>query len=121
MDYRLIYVTMPDDRSARQMAKSIVIERLAACANLIPGADSFYWWEGVVQEEKESVVMFKTTEDKQTDLIDRIRALHPYDTPCIICLPINDGYGPFLEWIDQEVHKARTVIDDIESFPEEEV
>lgn len=121
MEYRFIYVTMPDDRSAKHLAKSIVIERLAACANIYRGVEAYYWWEGVVQEEKEAVLVFKTTKDKEQLLIDRVVSLHPYDTACVVSLPIQAGFTPFLSWIRDEVTKSRVVIDDLESFPEEEV
>ena len=97
-----VYITAKDEAEARRIARAAVEERLAACANLLGGVESIYWWEGAVCEEDEAALVLKTSEARKAQLIRRIRELHSYDTPCIVCLPIADGNPEFLTWIRNE-------------------
>ena len=99
---RLVYVTCPDMNLATQLADTVVSERLAACANLLPGMQSIYRWKGVIEHGQEVVVIFKTTTARAHQLRERIRALHPYEIPCIVELPIIGGHAPFLAWVANE-------------------
>jgi len=98
----VVYVTAKDEAEASYIAKTAVGERLAACANILGGIQSVYWWEDTICEGREVALILKTTESCKTALIDRIKALHSYDTPCIICLPITDGNPDFLHWLETE-------------------
>ncbi len=102
MQYLLVYVTAPDQDTARRIAKTALRERLAACANILEGAESLYWWQGALEEARESVCIFKTTEAAYPALEARLRELHPYETPCIVALPLVRGFDPFLRWIADE-------------------
>ena len=97
-----VYVTTKDEPEARHIARTVVEERLAACANVIGSIKSVYWWEGKCCEDDEAVLTLKTSDARKTELIHRIRQLHSYDTPCIVCLPITDGHPAFLDWIAKE-------------------
>jgi periplasmic divalent cation tolerance protein len=97
-----IYVTVSNNDEAERIATTVVTERLAACANLLGGIKSVYWWEGKVCEGEEVALVLKTSADQKTGLINRIKALHSYDCPAIVCLPIADGNPDFLTWIEQE-------------------
>ena len=101
-DTIFVYVTFPDAASAQQTAQTVVTERLAACANILPGIQSFYWWEGKVDSATEVVFIAKTRRECFERLEARIQSLHPYKCPCIIALPIELGYAPYLNWIEQE-------------------
>jgi len=98
----LIYVTAPNREEALGLAKTIVGERLAACANVLDGMRSVYWWDGEVQEEGEVVLILKTRRDLVGALSERIKALHSYDCPCVVALDITEGNADFLKWIDDE-------------------
>ncbi len=100
--YRLLYVTVPDEAKGRALAAWLVERRLAACAHLTSSGQSFFWWEGEVQEQTEMVVFAKTRADLAESVIAAIAAWHDYDCPCILSLPIEQGFTPFLEWIDRE-------------------
>ena len=100
--YLLIYVTAPDAAVARSLARALVEERLAACANILEGMHSIYRWQDAVEEASEAVCLFKTTTERRAALFARVRELHPYEIPCIVALPILAGSAPFLEWIDAE-------------------
>ncbi|MBX6368992.1 MAG: divalent-cation tolerance protein CutA [Rhodospirillales bacterium] len=96
------YVTAGSPEEADRLARTIVAERLAACANVIPGMRSVYWWEGKVSEAAETVVVFKTRSDRFEALAARVKALHSYECPCVVALPVTAGLAPYLEWIESE-------------------
>lgn len=98
----LVYITTPDSRTARAMAKALVEERLCACANIIDGMESMYWWRGTLENATESILLCKTTEAAYPALEARARELHPYETPCIVALPLERGLTPFMRWIAEE-------------------
>ena len=95
-----VYVTVENEAEAKLIARTVVEERLAACANLLGGIHSVYWWEGKLCEGAEVALVLKTSAARKAELIDRIKQLHSYDCPCIVCLPIADGNPDFLGWID---------------------
>ncbi len=102
MQYLLIYITTPSMEVARLLAQTLVQERLAACANVFDGAESYYWWDNAVQNTRESLCLCKTTAELFPALEGRVRALHPYDVPCIVALPLVAGHTSFLDWISRE-------------------
>ncbi len=102
MDALFVYVTTGDEAEAKHIAKTVVGERLAACANLLGGIESVYWWQGEVCESRETALILKTSVERKAALIDRVKALHSYDCPCVVCLPIADGNRDFLNWIADE-------------------
>ena len=103
MKTKLIYVTAPSHDEAEQIAKTVVTEKLAACANIFDGVTSIFHWEGTLCRENEAVLILKTTEDKTAALTARIKELHSYDCPCIVSLPVEGGNQEFLEWVSREV------------------
>jgi periplasmic divalent cation tolerance protein len=102
MKTSLIYITTGGPEEARVIAKELVSERLAACANIFENMRSLYWWGGEIQEDKEVVLIAKTKESLVPRLIEKVKSLHSYDCPCIVSLPIIDGNKPFLDWIVEE-------------------
>jgi len=102
MDTFFVYVTAVDAAEAERIARTVVGERLAACANLFGAIKSVYWWEGKLCEGEEVALVLKTSKDRKTELIDRIKELHSYDCPCVACLPIADGNPDFLKWLCAE-------------------
>ena len=97
-----VYVTVPDRQTAARIAEAVVGERLAACANILPGMQSLYHWQGKIEKAEEVVVIFKTPAAQFTAIESRIKSLHPYDTPCIVALPVSAGHAPYLRWIAAE-------------------
>lgn len=102
MNTFFVYVTAADETEADWIARAVVGERLAACANQLGPIKSVYWWDGKVCSGTETALVLKTTDERKTELIDRIKELHSYDCPCIACLPISDGNPDFLQWIARE-------------------
>lgn len=99
----LVYMTAPDAATARAIGRDIVERRLAACVNMLPGMESLYWWNGQVQQEREVVLLAKTTAAAWDALRKRVVELHPYEIPCIVRLEITDGHEPFVRWIGEHV------------------
>ena len=104
MPVMFVYVTAGDAAEALRIGRAVVEERLAACANVLAGMRSVYWWQGAVEEAGEAVLILKTTDDRLGALIDRVRDLHSYDCPCIEALPVIAGNQGFLDWVASETH-----------------
>ena len=102
MSQHLVYVTAATADEARAIAKTIVSERLAACANILGAMESVYWWDDTVQLEPEVSFILKTKSELLEPLIARVNALHSYECPCVVALPIVAGHPEFLNWIDKE-------------------
>ena len=103
MQINFIYMTVGSKEEARQIGKELVTTRLAACVNILDQMNSFYMWDGELQDDTEVVMIAKTTADRLPDLIEKVKSLHSYDCPCIVSLPVSGGHPPFLEWIAEEV------------------
>ena len=97
----IVFTNFPDIETARRIARLLVEERLAACVNLLPPAESIYSWKGAVEQAQEIPAILKTTAAAWPALRDRLAALHPYDVPEIIALPAADGLPAYLEWVGQ--------------------
>jgi periplasmic divalent cation tolerance protein len=99
MNIRLIYVTTPDRQTAEQIAEAVVTEKLAACANILDGVTSIFYWDGKLCRENEAVLILKTPKERVEELTERIKKLHPYDCPCVVALPIDSGNPDFFQWV----------------------
>lgn len=102
MSHYSVYVTAPDRETALAMGRTVVGERLAACANILGPVTSIYWWDGRLNEEGEVALIAKTSDSQLSALIARIKAIHPYQVPCVVAWPIAAGYEPYLDWISAE-------------------
>ncbi len=100
-DVRVVFVTIPRDK-AQEMARLVVGNRLAACVNIAPQIESFYWWEGQVRSDNEALLIMKTTAAKFDDLRSFVVENHPYDLPEIIALPVEQGFEAYLKWVIDE-------------------
>lgn len=95
----VVLVTAPDAEVAARIARTLVEEKLAACGNVLPGLRSIYRWKGLVEDASEALLVLKTARDRFDAIVDRIRAIHPYELPEVIALPIAAGYDEYLDWI----------------------
>lgn len=98
-----VLTNLPDSESAFNLARELVALRLAACANVLSPATSFYRWEGREEQATEYPVLMKTTLDRYPELERAIRSRHPYDLPEIIAWPVDRGLPAYLEWVEREV------------------
>lgn len=110
MDVCIAYVTCPDRGAAEQLARTLLEERLIACANVIDGVTSLYRWEGEVRQESETVLILKTPLKLLPSLIARINELHVYDCPCVAAWPITNGNPEFLKWVEAETVSPRDLM-----------
>jgi periplasmic divalent cation tolerance protein len=95
--------TCPNEVTAQQIAEHLVNERLATCVNRLPGMQSTYVWNGQLQNDSETLLMIKTTAARIPELEARLKALHPYELPELVVLPVTGGNEAYLEWVRQGV------------------
>ncbi|MBF2025459.1 MAG: divalent-cation tolerance protein CutA [Oscillatoriales cyanobacterium C42_A2020_001] len=101
----VVLVTAPSRAQAAAIAKTLVELKLAACVNLLPIC-SIYTWQGDLQTEEEWQLLIKSELSKFVELEAKLRAIHPYEVPEIIALPILAGSQPYLQWIADHVNPA---------------
>jgi periplasmic divalent cation tolerance protein len=93
--------TFPDVETARRIARELVAENFAACANIIPALESIYRWQDKIEQGAETLVLFKTSAARYAAFQEKLKSLHPYDVPEIICLDIRDGLPEYLRWVGE--------------------
>jgi len=101
--YVAVFITAPDRESGKKIARHLLERRLAACVNMTP-VSSAYWWEGKIEEVEEVLLIVKTTSDKMNELVKEVKAVHPYQVPEIIALPVVAGHLDYLDWVKKETH-----------------
>jgi periplasmic divalent cation tolerance protein len=99
--YVLVLSTLPGDADAGAFARALVDDRLAACVNLLPLMESVFRWQGRIDRDVERQMLIKTSRERVPALWERVRALHPYDVPEFIVLPIVDGSAAYLNWLGE--------------------
>ena len=102
----LVFVTVPNRRVARKLARAALAQRAAACANILPGIESHYWWKGEVESGSELLIIFKTTTARLADLESVVHSNHPYDTPEFVVAPLDGGSARYLAWLDDSVRRT---------------
>jgi periplasmic divalent cation tolerance protein len=110
-DRVVVLITASSQEEAGHIAEALVTEMLAACVNVIPGITSVYRWEGRVQRDQEWLLVVKSRSDLLDTLVQRVQALHSYDVPEVIALPLVGGSEPYLRWIDGAVHGGWHALD----------
>ena len=99
MSVSLLYITCATPEEAAKLGRALVEERLAACANIIPGMRSIYHWQGKLAEESECVLILKTRKELVESVTARVKALHSYTVPCVLELPVARGHQPYIDWL----------------------
>lgn len=98
----MVLITAPDRAAAETLATSLIGERLAACANLVPGLVSHYWWGTKLDRADEVLILIKTRADRVPELIARAAELHPYDVPEVLAFEVEVGFEPYVNWVRDE-------------------
>jgi periplasmic divalent cation tolerance protein len=101
-DALVVLVTAPTAERAAEIARAVVEERLAACGNVLPAIRSIYRWQGEVHDEPEALLVLKTSRARLDALRARVLALHPYEVPEVLALPVEAGAAAYLAWIAAE-------------------
>lgn len=99
----VVLVTAPKEPEARKIANYLVTKKLAACVNIMPKIESFFWWEGKIDKAKEFLLVIKTKKQLFNKLVKAVKSKHSYSVPEIIALPIIAGNKDYLEWISESI------------------
>lgn len=99
----VVFIAAANEEEGKWLAKTLVEKRLAAGVSLLPQARSFFWWEGKIDEQNETVMMVKTRRRAFPQLVEAVQKHHSYSVPEIIALPIVEGAANYLHWLETEV------------------
>ena len=102
----VVLCTCPEGDAAGDIARTLVEDGLAACVNRLPGVVSYFHWEGRVEEERETLLLIKSTPARLEALSARIRTLHPYELPEVVAVPVSGGLAAYLDWVRSSVAGA---------------
>jgi periplasmic divalent cation tolerance protein len=102
-DHVVVLSAVGKAEDASRLARALVERRLAACVNVVPAVRSFYRWKGRVEEDEERLLVIKTRRDRFEALREALVAMHPYELPEAIAVPIDAGHAPYLAWIDESL------------------
>lgn len=97
---------LPDEASAKRVARAILEARVAACVNRLAPCQSEYWWQGQLEQAQEWPLLIKTTHGQYAALEAVIRAEHPYDVPELVAWPVEAGLPAYLGWVRAEATGA---------------
>jgi periplasmic divalent cation tolerance protein len=103
-DAIVVFMTAANGEEATRLAEMLVGAHLAACVQILPEMESVYRWQGKIERQSEILLLAKTTRAKFAELEREVRALHSYDTPEIIAVPVVDGSAPYLDWLNEAAH-----------------
>ncbi len=95
----VVLITVGSREEAQRIARQLVEHRLAACVNIMQAVESWFWWQGKIDQSSEALLIVKTVPARLPVLIDRVRAWHSYDSPEIIALPVVGGDADYLKWV----------------------
>ncbi|OIR19191.1 divalent-cation tolerance protein CutA [mine drainage metagenome] len=98
----LVITNLPDRAAAERIAEALVIQRVAACVNVLPECRSVYRWEGKLEHATEVPLLIKTTRGAYPELEQALRKSHPYELPEIVAVPVAAGLPDYLNWVAQE-------------------
>jgi periplasmic divalent cation tolerance protein len=101
--YVQVVTTVGTREDADRIARAVVEQRLAACAQVTGPITSTYWWEGAIETGEEWLCVIKSTEAAYPALEEAIRAIHPYEVPEIMAVPVVAGSAAYLAWLEGEI------------------
>ena len=99
----VVLITARDIDEAEKISSHLLEQKLIACANIIPGIQSLFWWQGKIDKAKEVLLVIKTKGNLFAKIVPAVKSVHSYDVPEIIALPIIDGYQTYLRWLNESV------------------
>lgn len=105
-DAVMVFITAGSEEEASTIAGRLVDEHLIACANVVAGIRSIFFWEGKTQDAQEVLLICKSRQGRLPDLIERVKSLHSYTVPEIVALPIVAGSEEYLRWLQDTVKES---------------
>ena len=108
MSVVVVFSTFPSPDKAAEVARTLVTEGLAACANLVGPVRSIYAWKGELQDDTETLAVIKTTRETFEAMKARLVELHPYEVAEVIALPVEAGHAPYLDWVAASVQPRKS-------------
>lgn len=99
----VVFITTPNKKEAEKISGILLDKRVIACANIISGVDSYFWWKGKKEKARECLMVAKTTMREMKRLVKIVKSAHSYEVPEIIAIPIIAGHKPYLDWIKKEI------------------
>jgi periplasmic divalent cation tolerance protein len=106
MSFIIVIMTAPNKQQATNIVRTLLEERLIACANILESIHSVFWWKGKIEEEEEVLVLMKSQQALFKKLSERVTELHSYDVPEILALPI-EGSQLYLEWMKSYLEQVK--------------
>ena len=106
-DYIVVFVTVESEEQGKRIAETLLKRKLIACANIVKGVDSHYWWKGRVEHSAELMVVMKTRAELLEKIIQAVKENHTYEVPEVVALPILGGNPDYLRWIDETLEVCR--------------
>ena len=104
-DAIIVFMTASNGEEAARLAEMLVGAHLAACVQILPEIESVYRWQGKIERAPEVLILAKTTRSKFEELEREVRALHSYDTPEIVAVPVVAGSPAYLTWLSEATDK----------------
>lgn len=101
-EYLVALTTVGSEQQALELVRGLVEERLVACGTILPGARSVYRWQGALADEREVVVLLKSSRRRWEALRAWVEAHHPYQVPELLALPVSAGLDRYLAWVTEE-------------------
>ncbi len=99
----VVFVTAKNKAEAQKIARGLLDAKLIACANILDGVQSMFWWQGKIDRAAETLLVLKTKRSLFKKVVAKVKALHSYETPEVIALPVIEGSSDYLKWIDASV------------------
>lgn len=106
LSVRIVITTVVSEEEGARMGRTLVEERLAACATIISGAQSIYRWQGQIDSSAETILLLKTESDRLAALDSRLHELHSYQTPELLVLTVDSGSHDYLAWLHASLHES---------------
>ena len=97
-----VFISCQDSSEAKKLVESLLDDQIIACAQIVSGVESFYRWQGQIVNDRECVLLLKTRQQHFAAIEQRVKALHSYDVPEIIAVPLVEGSTEYLNWIDEQ-------------------
>lgn len=103
MKIKIIEITCVDKEEAQRLADLLLVKKLIACANIIPGVGSLYRWEERIENERETILLLKTVEDKTNEIVEIIKKEHSSDVPAVVLLDAESLNDKYSDWMNKEI------------------